>query len=391
MWLTKGSYAADHLDARQSFCLSLSQVSGCESVNYGPLSSSDYSCTSCKTSTYFLSGSPPICTFRSVISHCDEYDASLDKCIKCKESFYLSSNGLECVANPVGIPNCRTHQENGVLCKFCETDYYTNSSGDVCEALTAEEKKDHCEGYDSAKQCSRCATGYLLKSDQTCVQITAEHCLTYVDETKCETCPNLYYLDPETTASPRSCLPVNISGCVTSSNNKCVLCDSNSKPSSDGSSCGLLSSIKTNCSGYNSDEKCIRCVTPYILDPESGACLIEESMEKFLDPNCLNFRLSPECNTCKAGFYFDKDRKCVECSIEGCHFCSRGGKRCNLCRTGYYMDQSGACQQNSNVVFDSFEVTDDLGSFETVFEFTWFVYFYFLIYLVFDKTLADQQ
>ena len=233
-------------------------------------------------------------------------------------------------------------------------------------ALTNEEKVTSCEAYDQSKRCIRCSNGFLLKNF-ACEEITAQNCETYTDAKTCATCANMYYLDLDVAASPKSCIQLTIPNCLKNNLNKCVLCESTHKLSSNGESCEILTNTKPNCSGYDSNEKCIQCETPFILNPETGKCLIEESMEKFLDPNCEHFRLSPQCNTCKEGFYFNDSRTCTSCEIEGCHFCSRGAKRCNLCRTGFYMDHEGKCLKNSNVEFDSFDVVDDLTEFEGLF------------------------
>jgi hypothetical protein len=355
----EGAYSASHLDSTQSFCLSLSPVSGCTAINDGMLSTSNYQCSACEPETHYLTGSPPVCTFRTVIANCKEYNPTLDECLTCESGFFLSATNTECTANPIGVPNCLMHDVSGIICKFCDSDHYLFGASDICMPLTTEEKKPNCESYDHSKRCIKCLAGYFWKNDFTCVETTAQDCLTFETESRCATCSNLYYLDLDTNASPRSCLAVNISNCRENKLDKCALCDPTFKPNADGTICTSVVNSKPNCSGYDYLENCIQCETPYIFNPELGTCLIEESMEKFLDPNCLHFRLSPKCNACKEGFYFNKEGKCTECGIENCHFCSREGKRCNLCRTGYYMDQSANCQKNSSVIFDSFEVTDD--------------------------------
>ena len=93
----------------------------------------------------------------------------------------------------------------------------------------------------------------------------------------------MHQIDPITTSDPRSCLPVSINNCVKNDNEKCLVCDSTFKPSGNGTSCISISSPIPNCSIHNTNSECVQCETPFIYDPVSKACLIEETMEKFLD------------------------------------------------------------------------------------------------------------
>lgn len=252
------------------------------------------------------------------------------------------------------------HEPSGTICKFCDSDHSLFGAGDICTALTPAEKQANCRAYDQSKRCIRCEAGHLLVNF-ACQATSAQNCETFASPSACATCGNMFLLNPDSAANPRSCLPVSIPDCLENALDKCSLCDAGKKLSVDGSSCSSVGSPTPNCFSYDSNEKCVRCETPFILNPETGKCLIEESMERFLDPNCAHFSLSPECNTCRAGYFFDADGKCESCEIEGCHFCARGGARCNLCLTGYFMDQKGECVQNADVDFDSFDVLEDLA------------------------------
>ena len=369
--LILGPYSAPNLDSKQSSCLSLSPVSGCTSVDSGPLSSSSFQCSACSPSTHYLTGSPPICEFRTLISHCLEYNPLLNECSKCDTGFFLSSSNSICSPNPVGIPNCIMHDKSGIRCLHCENNFYLQGLGESCAAILPEEQVNFCISYDQSKRCIKCLDNYLHTAEYTCEEITAQNCLTFAKGNICETCQNMFILDPTPSSDPRSCTPLSISNCIKNEGEKCLVCDSNMKPSGNGNSCNPVSTLTPNCSAYNSNSDCIECETPFIFDPVSKSCLIETTMEKFLDPNCKNFKLSPQCNTCKEGYYFSEAGVCTECKLENCHFCSRNGEKCNLCKTNFYMDQNSKCLQNSQVQFDSFEAIDTVTENQNILKMIW--------------------
>ena len=355
--ISLGSPNNANLDSTNSTCVSVTKVNGCTQVASGPLSSSSYNCTACNAETHFLSSSK--CNIRTFIENCETYNLSQDGCSLCSEHYYLSVDKLSCIKAPVGVPNCTVHASSGTLCDQCESDFYVSTDQSECLSLTTEEKTTSCVKYDSTKKCVKCGSGFFLKSSTSCETITALNCLTLKDESSCATCSNMFYLNPNLQSNPRHCLTLSINNCLTNNVEKCSLCKNNFKLAANSLSCESVTKTVPNCVAYDSNENCTRCVSPFILNRSLNICIMEESLDSLLDPNCNAFQLSPTCNTCKAGYFFDQNGICQKCSAENCHFCERGGVKCTLCLTGYYMEISEICKKNPNAKFDETLVVEE--------------------------------
>lgn len=109
------------------------------------------------------------------------------------------------------------------ICTKCYISYFDprTQSCEIPETII-----DNCENLDIIDGCTKCLSGYFLKS-KTCHKITDEKCLSAKNETgECEVCKNGKLLDPATnTCSEISCKTENCRDCKFDVIEECVRCD----------------------------------------------------------------------------------------------------------------------------------------------------------------------
>ena len=63
----------------------------------------------------------------------------------------------------------------------------------ICDAVLSVNIVSNCVDYDSDQTCANCNSNYIL-TNNTCVLVEANNCLTASNVDKCATCPDSYYL-----------------------------------------------------------------------------------------------------------------------------------------------------------------------------------------------------
>ena len=63
---------------------------------------------------------------------------------------------------------------------------------------------------------------------------------------------------------------------------------------------------------------------------------------KFCPVGCNKCRDSDTCITCASGYYLNRQKNCVSCSVAGCKQCTKSGV-CTQCKSGFYRINSSSC------------------------------------------------
>jgi hypothetical protein len=74
----------------------------------------------------------------------------------------------------------------------------------------------------------------------------------------------------------------------------------------DSFTCTAVPSQIEYCGIYATENTCELCFNNYVLVSNKKKCILSNTIENYIDTNCLNSFISPEpiCNICKLGYYF---------------------------------------------------------------------------------------
>ncbi|ELP89019.1 protein serine/threonine kinase, putative [Entamoeba invadens IP1] len=237
---------------------------------------------------------------------------------------------------PEGSDPCKSGKfENGILkCDYCFSGSYIE--GGYCYSCS---NRDGCESCDGTK-CTLCKTGYFLTIDNICAL-----CTTIKNCTNCDKktglcigeCLDTYY---KMDSKCYSCTTKpNCEKCSTTEN-KCLICTSDSYPSS--SQCSLCST-KIGCSKCSqTEDKCTVCKSGYYPNG-SGCTLCTSNTMNCKTTNCST--TTQDCSDCKDGYYLSNG-KCLSCLNNNCvadsRYCNSISGYCTSCISTYF-PQNGAC------------------------------------------------
>lgn len=109
-----------------------------------------------------------------------------------------------------------------------------------------------------------------------------------------------------------SCIEIKIDNCSVPDVNsrgpdfKCIQCDVGFYVNSTFTCTAVPSQIEY-CGIYESESTCQLCFNNYVLVSNKKKCILSNTIENFIDKNCLNSYISPEpiCNLCDVGYYFE--------------------------------------------------------------------------------------
>lgn len=235
---------------------------------------------------------------KTKLSFCDECDTIDDTTFKCYKCFmgYQLIDEKDCLALPYA---CSEGDAKEKTCTKCNSGYYLKSQ--ACHPCPEEKHCSNCELVDGSTEvkCTgeSCEIGYYMKENE-CLKCSITNCAACEiepgnQEPSCFSCDRGYTLDE---------------------NNNCKKCpDHFARCEEDYTVCE---------DGYYEKEN--TCTICPVID-NCLKCGIDTS----IDAN------SPVCKICKEGFRPSDDGKsCVSCGVTHCTSCSV--KQCDFCEDGYY-------------------------------------------------------
>lgn len=327
----------------QTMCLPFVAITNCLTYNQASSSvlSNSYLCTACATG-FFLSSSGASCSARTVNpAGCATWVANLDQCATCNAGFFLNTLGTLCIAFPIGVPNCAIFN-TATNCSQCATGYYPSSAG-ICIISTV---ISNCNVYSANYTCSACISGFWLQNATTCTQASATNCLTFTSATACATCAFGYQL--ATSNSITSCTQIVIANCALLNPSNQLICGTCNTGYylNANNVCTPVTTTVANCLYYASATQCQTCTAGFFLSADQLTC--SNAANTYIDPNCATPFLTAVANCAQCSFgYLMGSSGCTPCPLfnSGCGICdSSNATGCLLCQNTYYMNTSGACQ-----------------------------------------------
>jgi hypothetical protein len=384
--------SSEHGNFPLTDCLTIPAIDNClEYENDGGILNSALSCTKCEPLYYVLTALRCSQRTKQNIPFCLTMSVTEDKCGTCSLGYYVNEDG-DCELYPSGVINCIQYKDE-TECSKCEKNYYLLNN----ECIRSKRLVKDCSYYDGDGLCSECRNGFFL-SNRECQLGEAINCKTFKNKGECETCPDGYGLIPDN--DNLSCIEIKIDNCnipdVNSKgpNFKCSQCDVGFYVNSDFTCTAVPSQIEY-CGIYESESTCQLCFNNYVLVSNKKKCVLSNTIENFIDNNCLNSYISPEpiCNVCNFGYYFEVptekllidsstdtiaskttpnrtfasqgrqayakvgllqdelenqlNNKCISCpdnSDNSCAICyPKNPSFCVLCNTGYTHESDGTC------------------------------------------------
>ena len=217
-------------------------------------------------------------------------------------------------------------QDKNCLVYFeqCEDKYDNDDSINIGAGSVA-----NCQ-YGVGNMCYQCKSGYVVSHDLTsCVQFPGCESLKYGDNTKCDYCEDGYALSSDQSKC------VKFDNCIKleEGETKCKYCKSHFHENKDGKC------ERTLCSSYDSKDVCMSCYNGYYLNKDKNCVEITVQNCLQVDPNN-----SAKCTLCVGGYNPD-DGQCVLPStlIKGCTKYDKTGK-CIECESyDYEGPKDGTC------------------------------------------------
>jgi hypothetical protein len=225
-----------------------------------------------------------------------------------------------------------------------------------------------CTAWGDQNTCAACNSSMWLY-DNLCltVQSTVPNCVQYLAEGICSQCATGMLL------LQNKCLIIYVSNCNGYlTNTKCLRCSQNFPVLSGSGSCVTNIDIP-NCLVYDAPGYCYQCSSLYVN--MKGVCAFGKLIK-----NCIN-NFAGECRECLGGYMVSSDKKncitnpnydrncdtfansyycvvcqerhfvykgqCVACQTNelSCYLCDPSSPtRCLLCNPGFFMNQAGRCQ-----------------------------------------------
>ena len=285
-----------------------------------------------------------------------------------------------CLTIPVDT-NCENHY--GAYCFKCKNSFLIDDATKMCTQGAIA----NCEVYQDKNNCSECETGYLKKSDNTCMQRTATNCATEsTTQNECATCAANHYLkqnagdcnsnaancdeciryqkdmgcqkmkededlcdecqaDHFYDTNQTQCVQRTNMGCKTYEENqdKCKSCETDKFFVADLGECRDPTSVK-NCKEYNAPiDKCSTCEDMFFYDSENNSCVANPDGI----PGCTKYSSRTECVECGEGMFVDNKKcKMSETAVDNCFEYKMEGK-CMTCKSTHFL-VGEACEQITN-------------------------------------------
>lgn len=246
-----------------------------------------------------------------------------DYCSKCSTGYYLANGRCHTHTDTI-IEKLRCVSYSTIRlneCSVCPAENYLYTLYNYCENLTDDELIQHCDQYDTSKNCYRCDHPYYVFTE----------------------------VDPQTLKTIYSCKPKNISYCLEldRTNPKCLDCNKlvNKIPTinaNDNSCVDMPDFQKKNCTDYTLDPSslspiCQSCEAPYYPinwpDLQYGLCAkpaqiaelyykyTAEDVVSFDNCEILDLKQTKKCRKCNQAILSDNTYKNL---VSTSHTCTTG-------------------------------------------------------------------
>ncbi|KWX13458.1 hypothetical protein QR46_2531 [Giardia duodenalis assemblage B] len=274
---------------------------------------------------------------------CDVTIGDNPYCSQCSKDTEFPINGV-CTATIDGNTGCSA----GGVCTQCKDGYFLHKGG--CYKKGEEPGSLICkDATGTAGKCQACADGYFKNSDtaattDSCIGCDDENCAICTEAgnnkcSKCKTTGTKTYLKAES-GSTGTC--VEASGCGSeffpkadnSAGNKCISCGSTS--GNDGG----IADCQT-CTKESTTLKCLTCNSDKKPSTDGTKCVT------CTVTNCAACSADNICEVCTDG-YRKNGSNCEKCTVDKCKACTSDAKICTECVTGYAPSADGSSCASSS-------------------------------------------
>ena len=261
----------------------------------------------------------------SVKENCERYDQLNSACVSCEENYFISSGS--CV--PVGdvkVDNCMVYS-SATACQTCNSGYYLN--GTSCDEITT---VANCYAHTAIK-CDSCLSGFILNAGLNS-EVTVNSSLNNSIASGGYSSPIMNTVNTQSV-----CQAEDVTNCTTFETfDKCSVCDSLYMLTPEKKCLYYPEDPIANCAIYSDNVTCTKCKDTHYL--QTNACV-----ERVADANCETWNVSADtCQVCKATFYLTNvttpsvTTLCAartpstykNCSVE-----ESASDICNTCETGF--------------------------------------------------------
>ena len=284
-------------------------------------------------------------------NNCKFSDGLAFACTECYSLYYIDAFGF-CVG--VSGETCLESNGKENLCEKCVSGYYVDAG--VCKqipfCLESEGVEENCTkcqiGYKiknglcekvlfcsvikpSGSECETCFPGYSLDNDAKCQEIPFCKESNGVLAT-CTRCTSGFWVNNGVCARIQDC---DISDGILK---VCTTC-SNFGFYPFESGCVKIPGCELS---DGSLPVCTKCLSNQVV-LQSGLCPFG-SVENCQEADPLN---SSECKTCKAGYYLENPKSCLNQCLNDCVSFTENKKECKECSAGYFLSNN-QCQKIPN-------------------------------------------
>ena len=277
------------------------------------------------TSSYVLNEAKDGCE-KKTVEGCEVINpdaAAAEKCLLCEMKKVLDTEKAKCVDVLVDNQkeNCERYNATNSTCTGCATDFFVSSGS--CVAV-GETKIENCMVYETATTCKSCSSGYYLK-DNACPKLeTVANCYAH-SNIKCDACAAGYILN----SGLNAVVEVNSSLLDT------LALGSQETPSMSSSNSMSVCQKHdvTNCSVFETFDKCTTCNSMYMVTPEFKCQYYPE------DPiaHCAKYSNATTCTECLST-HFLSGNTCEERTADAnCETWTVTANTCAECKATFYI------------------------------------------------------
>ena len=211
-----------------------------------------------------------------------------NKCLSCESNYYLDFKSYRCIK---GTENCieMISNTNGFpICKQCKEGYMNTLYG----CINCKIENPNCVEFGtSCNECKKCGRNtYLL--DNKCIYNTYK-CKETDSYGNCTKCIDGFYL------YAKACYQGYIDNCVE----------------------------------YETEYLCKKCIDPWVIDHNTGNCILTEDCGI---EGCTKCSIYSQCEECRKGYQLSEITKyCEKIPIENCEEYNSTDLTCNKCIDGY--------------------------------------------------------
>ena len=234
---------------------------------------------------------------------------------------------------------CLTCSADPKVCEVCNYQIMMVLSAGQCVRYSQDA---NCRKLDNNYKCSKCKKEYFLNAEGVCTPVAkVSGCILYGNQSAnpgCNFCGSGFVKN-----GPALCTDL-IPNCANYATNlvTCVDCKTGFTLSSDKKKCVTNGTVIANCDTYDSNQKCSKCITNYILFQEK--CYLQISNCKAVIQSTTDAS-AIKCSTCNAGFYL-KDGGCLSQSVTNCKTYNDNTNVCTVCLANFYASQEACLSQN---------------------------------------------